>query len=622
MKYNFLPFKNKVNKIVYLVMIFILSLVVIVNFDSIYATHCVEVDVELTSRDELSLVVKGSSIANTTESNFSSVKVSTITDIALKKGKNDLQLELPVPALTKLRHFKFEFEYPQRDEQSDSSKIQNLSVEDGSKAVNLQVDSVSLKGMRGTVLSNVPVYIKVNNNQSKGSSLDKKSINSDFISLHLDDSFSITNKDKLEIKPVHFYRINYLALIAFSIFIYLIFYLFLRVFISEKQRNNIKTPDLLMILIFIFVLLVPLVGLNYSKDLDRTENRILAKLPSILTSDNKLNLNFGTELDSYFNDRFGQRHLFIRIKDFIYSFNKVGVAPSAEGKIYGVNDDWYFVDGLLKLKADEKLLRKEKQNLIEVSKHYNCPVYVLIYPFKSYIYNEAITSIYKNPELVILNESDKIAKYFNDSGFDNLKAIDLAPIFVKSKQEYPNRLLYYKDDHHQTEWAAYLAAKSFASSATGKTLNSIKDPSFERRHGFMDIYSIEPMFMRGVSYQRLAIRSKDQMSRLKDFYYYLSTTSHYTKQIEHRQKRFRIYEYQNFSPMIDKTVLTVGNSYVANTGRMLAYFAKDTWQYNFYAGNSIETSLYDVDKDLNGKKVDYVVVAYFTNAVMSELEKK
>lgn len=622
MKYNFLPFKNKVNKIVYLVMIFILSLVVVVNFNSIYATHCVEVDVELTSRDELSLVVKGSSIANTTESNFSSVKVSTITDIALKKGKNDLQLELPVPALTKLRHFKFEFEYPQRDEQSDSSKIQNLSAEDGSKAVNLQVDSVSLKGMRGTVLSNVPVYIKVNNNQSKGSSLDKKSINSDFISLHLDDSFSITNKDKLEIKPVHFYRINYLALIAFSIFIYLIFYLFLRVLISEKQRNNIKTPDLLMILILIFVLLVPLVGLNYSKDLDRTENRILAKLPSILTSDNKLNLNFGTELDSYFNDRFGQRHLFIRIKDFIYSFNKVGVAPSAEGKIYGVNDDWYFVDGLLKLKADEKLLRKEKQNLIEVSKHYNCPVYVLIYPFKSYIYNEAITSIYKNPELVILNESDKIAKYFNDSDFDNLKAIDLAPIFVKSKQEYPNRLLYYKDDHHQTEWAAYLAAKSFASSATGKTLNSIKDPSFERRHGFMDIYSIEPMFMRGVSYQRLAIRSKDQMSRLKDFYYYLSTTSHYTKQIEHRQKRFRIYEYQNFSPMIDKTVLTVGNSYVANTGRMLAYFAKDTWQYNFYAGNSIETSLYDVDKDLNGKKVDYVVVAYFTNAVMSELEKK
>ena len=622
MKYNFLPFKNKVNKIVYLVMIFILSLVVVVNFNSIYATHCVEVDVELTSRDELSLVVKGSSIANTTESNFSSVKVSTITDIALKKGKNDLQLELPVPALTKLRHFKFEFEYPQRDEQSDSSKIQNLSAEDGSKAVNLQVDSVSLKGMRGTVLSNVPVYIKVNNNQSKGSSLDKKSINSDFISLHLDDYFSITNKDKLEIKPIHFYRINYLALISFSIFIYLLFYLFLRVFISEKQRNNIKTPDLLMILILIFVLQVPLVGLNYSKDLDRTENRILAKLPSILTSDNKLNLNFGTELDTYFNDRFGQRHLFIRIKDFIYSFNKVGVAPSAEGKIYGVNDDWYFVDGLLKLKADEKLLRKEKQNLIEVSKHYNCPVYVLIYPFKSYIYNEAITSIYKNPELVILNESDKIAKYFNDSDFDNLKAIDLAPIFVKSKQEYPNRLLYYKDDHHQTEWAAYLAAKSFASSATGKTLNSIKDPSFERRHGFMDIYSIEPMFMRGVSYQRLAIRSKDQMSRLKDFYYYLSTTSHYTKQIEHRQKRFRIYEYQNFSPMIDKTVLTVGNSYVANTGRMLAYFAKDTWQYNFYAGNSIETSLYDVDKDLNGKKVDYVVVAYFTNAVMSELEKK
>lgn len=622
MMYNFLPFKNKVNKIVYLVMIFILSLVVVVNFNSIYATHCVEVDVELTSSDDLSLVVKGSSIANTTDSNFSSVKVSTITDIALKKGKNDLQFELPVPALTKLRYFKFDFESPEDGVKTDSYKKTHSSTGNSGTSVNLQVVSVSLKGMKDTVLSSVPVYIKVNNNQSKGSSLDNKTINSDFISLHFDDSFSIINKDKLEIKPVHFYRINYLALITFSIFIYLVFYLFLRVLISEKQRNNIKTPDLMMIVILIFVLLVPLVGLNYSKDLDRTENRILAKLPSFLTHDNKLNLNFGSELDSYFNDRFGQRHLFIRIKDYIYSSNNVGVAPSAEGKIYGVNDDWYFVDGLLQLKADEKLLSKEKNNLIEVSKHYNCPVYVLIYPFKSYIYNEAISSIYKNPELVILNESDKIAKYFNDSGFDNLKSIDLAPIFVKSKQEYPNRLLYYKDDHHQTEWAAYLAAKSFASSVTGKLFNTITDPSFEKRHGFMDIYSIEPMFMRGVSYQRLAIRSKGEISKLKNFYYYLSTTLQYTKQIVHKQKRFRVYEYENKSPLIEKTVLTVGNSYVANTGRMIAYFAKDTWQYNFYAGSSIETSLYDVDKDLNGKKVDYVVVAYFTNAVMSEIVKK
>ena len=622
MKYHFLPFKNKVNKIVYLVMIFILSLLVVINFNSIYATHCVEVNIELASSDEVQLVVKGSSIANTTDSNFSSIKVSTSNLIKLNKGKNHLQFELPVPTLTKLRYFKFEFESPKVGVKTGSNKITHSSTDNSSTSVNLQVVSLSLKGMKDTVISNVPVYIKVNNNQLKGSSLDKKSINSDFISLHLDDYFSITNKDKLEIKPIHFYRINYLALIAFSIFIYLLFYLFLRVFISEKQRNNIKTPDLLMILILIFVLLVPLVGLNYSKDLDRTENRILAKLPSILTSDNKLNLNFGTELDTYFNDRFGQRHLFIRIKDIIYSFNKVGVASSAEGKIYGVNDDWYFVDGLLKLKADEKILRKEKQNLIEVSKHYNCPVYVLIYPFKSYIYNEAITSIYKNPELVILNESDKIAQYFNDNGFDNLKAIDLAPIFVKSKQEYPNRLLYYKDDHHQTEWAAYLAAKSFASSVTGKPLNTITDPTFEKRHGFMDIYSIEPMFMRGVSYQRLAIRSKGEISKLKDFYYYLSTTLRYTKQIEHKQKRFRVYEYDNKSPLIEKTVLTVGNSYVANTGRMIAYFAKDTWQYNFYAGNSIETSLYDVDKDLNGKKVDYVVVAYFTNAVMSEIVKK
>lgn len=118
----------------------------------------------------------------------------------------------------------------------------------------------------------------------------------------------------------------------------------------------------------------------------------------------------------------------------------------------------------------------------------------------------------------------------------------------------------------------------------------------------MDIYSIEPMFMRGVSYQRLAIRSKGEISKLKDFTITYLQHCDIQSKLSISKKRFRVYEYDNKSPLIEKTVLTVGNSYVANTGRMIAYFAKDTWQYNFYAGNSIETSLYDVDKDLNGKK--------------------
>ncbi|MGN0915686.1 MAG: hypothetical protein ACI4NE_04965 [Succinivibrio sp.] len=576
----------------------------------------------MTSDNDVLLVAEGSSIANTTDTDFSSVKVSTVKYIQLKKGNNSLEFELPVAALTKLRYFKFEFQIVDENSGTDSQGVGKAHI-NNQKTVSLQIESVSLKGMKNAQLTNVPVVIGIADIEQLQLGASYLDISDSYnVELGKTDSFLVKNKDKIEIKPVLFYRVNFPVFLLFSIFIYSVFYLFFRVLVSEKQRDHVKTPDLVMIIILCFLLIVPLVCLNYSKDLDRIENRVLAKLPAVMNADNKLNLNLGSDLDSYFNDRFGLRHFFIRIKDYIYSYNKVGVAPSAEGKIYGILDDWYYVDGLLKLTADEKLLEKEKLNLIEVSKHYNCPVYVLVYPFKSHIYKEALAPIYKNHELVLLNESDKIARYFNDSVYESLKAIDLTPLFIRSKEEYADRLLYYKDDHHQTEWGAYLAAKAFVSSVTGSEFDSMSDPEFERHLGFMDIYSIEPLFTRGISYQRLAIRSKKQLRTLKDYYYYLSTTSQYKEQIDHTKKSFRVYEYLNKSPMLDKTILAVGNSYVANTGRMLAYFAKDTWQYNFYAGKGIETSLYDVDKELNGRKVDYVVVAYFTNAVMSEIVKK
>lgn len=621
MKYSFLPFKNKLNKSIYILMMFMLSALVVIYFNSIYATHCVEAYIKINSDGAIPFVVKGASITNTSDTDFSTVKVSTIKQIQLSNGMNLVKFELPVPALTKLRYFQFEFDRLDDELNHDEKKIISKPSE-SIKTVNLRVESVSLLGMNETSLSNINISIEKKQKASDINIFEQNVYKSNYISLQGKDTFSISNSKKIQIKPILFYKVNFIVLILFSIFVYSVLFLFFRVLLSERNRKHVKTPDLVMMVLLIFVLIMPLLEINYSQDLDRTENRVLAKQPSFITSEKKMNLNFGSELDSYFNDRFGMRHFFIKIKDFIFSYNRVGVAPSAEGKIYGVDDNWYFVDGLLQLKADNDLLRKEKQNLIKVSEHYNCPVYVLIYPFKSSIYHEAVSSIYKNPNLVLLNESDKIANYFNDGNFENLKAIDLTPLFLKSKEDYPDRLLYYKDDHHQTEWAAYLAAKSFASSVGGLPFDSIKDPGFDKHLGYMDIYSIEPLFMRGISYQRIAIRSKAQLTKLKDSYYYLSTTAEYKKKVKHTQKRFRVYDYENSSPLVDKIVLTVGNSYVANTGRMLAYFTKSTWQYNFYAGKIIETSLYDVDKDLNGKKIDYVVVSYFTNAVMSEIVKK
>src|SRR5574344_1208566 len=144
--------------------------------------------------------------------------------------------------------------------------------------------------------------------------------------------------------------------------------------------RKIRLVRIIFILSIAILIVIPLAKLDYKKTIDNIENRNLAILPKII-KDGQFNVSIGADIDSYFNDRFGKRKFFIKLKEDLFSINKITSSSSPDGKIYGFNDDWFFVEDFLSLNFDKMLLYVEKHNLEVLQKHYNCPVYVLVFPF-------------------------------------------------------------------------------------------------------------------------------------------------------------------------------------------------------------------------------------------------
>lgn len=581
------------NRLLFKSVVFLFTLLILLITNSLYSTHSLKVFIYFFV--EQPICVDLSVFKKNVVKSEPAEEIISLQSVALNNSNKIIELDIPHKEFTNFGFFNIELK-----------KLSNDSSL-------LKVDSISVVGFKEKSEHNLRFNLSMNNK------IVGKNIQQFKLRLKKNESITLTNTHKIGIKPILFTRTNYLVFSSLFVVIFFSLYFSASLLLEVKKKKHICNQDFIFFFCIIFITLIPLLFIDIKSINSKSENRVLAVYPKFLKNDNSLNFDYGNMFDKFFNDRFGQREYFIKLKDYVFKNNRVITASSAEGKIYGIDDNWYFVDGLLQLKADQKLLNKEKANLIKVANHYNCPVYVVIYPFKAHIYKEAIAAIYKNPSMVLVNEADKIASTLEDKQ-NRIYTIDLTNIFSKYKEQEPSNLIFYKDDHHQTEIGAYLAAKSVVERITDLHKKiSFKDPSFKEHLGYMDIYGTTPNFMRGISYLRLGIRSSKEVYSLKNEYKNLTITDEYQNKVKHIEKRFRIHQYINNAPLIDKTVLVVGNSYVANTGRMLAYFFKETWQYNFMAGRFFETPLFNVDKDLKGKKIDYVIVAYFTNAVMSEL---
>ena len=240
-----------------------------------------------------------------------------------------------------------------------------------------------------------------------------------------------------------FYNFN--VLIFFSVFILSLFLSFL----IAKYINGIFIrggwPDALFMIIICIILSIPTRRISIDKNSEQ-ERRTFASISSMFVNGN-FNLQYGREFEAFFNDRFNKRDLFIKIYGEISKFNKVVRSNLA---FFNKKSHWAFwntIGASMCCKKDTRqFIALEKLHLF--LKRNGIKFYFLIVPIKENIY---------------LNNNDFVLRMQNHHDFIKvLKEKASFPVIFPyfelieaSKKDF----VFFKLDHHWTEWGAYIAYK-------------------------------------------------------------------------------------------------------------------------------------------------------------------
>ena len=204
--------------------------------------------------------------------------------------------------------------------------------------------------------------------------------------------------------------------------------------------------DFSFVLIYIILALIPVVHIN--KEIKSiSENRNLAIYKPLITDDNKINTNFGLDLNNWLNDRFWIREITIsenfRLRYFIDRRVENSKAfQGSEGWLFDKFDPNLF----LPYRTVDKLII---QSILEITSKYNkgnTKVFFVSIPEKNSIYSEFHSyRLYDKellPEILALQT--------------NINFISLSSILMENKT---NDYVFFKDDHHWTQYGAFVSCR-------------------------------------------------------------------------------------------------------------------------------------------------------------------
>lgn len=226
---------------------------------------------------------------------------------------------------------------------------------------------------------------------------------------------------------------------------------YISVFKLEKHYSRI---DIVFVCFFFIVLLLPALQID-NNERSAQENRMLAKYMPLF-GNNGLNLQYGKQFESWFNDHFWSRKGLIKLNAKIKKANSI----ISNGKaIFNTKNNWVFdtrnphLQGLNNTKIKEAFQGLE--NLNKFATQNNIKLYVLIVPDKSDIYQKKYPTIKTFKEKV----NECAINYFKT----NASFPIIFPYEELAKQKEKD-FVFFKTEHHWTEWGAYLGYKELIDS--------------------------------------------------------------------------------------------------------------------------------------------------------------
>lgn len=439
--------------------------------------------------------------------------------------------------------------------------------------------------------------------------------------------------DELKAKPISGnYSFFGIFIIFFSVFS--LSYLLIRFLLSRKATEKAKSSDIIFIIVVIITLLIPALFLNTKENAkDLSENRMLSSYKSAYTTEPsiKINLNYMKDFENYFNDRFGLRNQLIKLKQIPEksSLNKkLSSFINKENSAFCQSDGWCFLNNSngeteMCIFDRQKRFAPDTSLLKEIAKRTDKQIVLLVNPLKTEIYPEKI-KLFKERREPIWYFSDYAYEEFSKIKADNLTVINVKDLLIDAKKTNPDALVYFKDEHHMTEYGNYVIIKYlinklpvFSKLKTSFNIDEkykpvlkqiaagdfIEDPNFIQYHGqtYGMIFGMGQRFKKG------------NFSNPVEYPMYSFNDNYLNDVTIKRDPKCDANIHLHNSKATDFKVYVYGNSFVETFSKVMATSAKDVYRarVNTSCGAVTLTNPDSVIDEINKIDPDVIVIPYW-----------
>jgi hypothetical protein len=227
---------------------------------------------------------------------------------------------------------------------------------------------------------------------------------------------------------------------------------------ATTQTKNTKLKvwvNAIFLIVISVITLTAWLGFDKYSNSSAIDRRELAKSPVLLEKD-KVNTQYFNLLNTYLEDRFGLRKSLLNHYNQIISINGIKDDGSY---VYDTHSNWfYFKDYYEMAEFDDKLTQDFIQNLANVKEYLdslNIKLYTIVVP-------EGLEVYPKENEFVHPRKVRFIEKNTVEKASTALHTPIIFPIDDFEEHKY-SEYVFFKTDHHWTDFGAYLAYKDLMS---------------------------------------------------------------------------------------------------------------------------------------------------------------
>ena len=409
-----------------------------------------------------------------------------------------------------------------------------------------------------------------------------------------------TLKNPLKIKP-NSIDYNYYYLFIFSLVVFCISYMILRLLFDIKLNNKASLANLSFLVLVIITVFIPSWRINQDENSEQ-EKRKLAEFKGLFV-DNKLNEQFGKNFEDWFNDRFYGRNSTI----FVNNYLKLRINNTFQSNYAIKYKDWIYNPYEQELAFNQDLAAKNRNTLEFFAKEFNKKIIVLVYPYTATYYKDI------NIRKKISQDTDLITNFFNESQY--LQAIDVSKIWNESEKiEDDAHLLFYKDEHHATEYADWLIVKNLIDKKIIISENNIEPNSIELNcvegeigyncPKYGQTYGI--LFSQKQRYEESHFFKTEKYLSYSREKNYMNCVNFNTTSIPWLTKIENKCVFDN-----NQKIMIIGNSFVENLSKVLASKTKQILRTRVYSRDVIECNYSDWNQIAKDFSPDIIIATFY-----------